>query len=215
MITPAPITPGAPLRVSILVFDEVEVLDCCGPFEVFSVANRVLARRGLPAGFEVCLVATTPEVTARGGLVLRTHATLDAVPPADVLLVAGGVTDVVERDPAVLAHVAGSPAAIIASVCTGAFVLAAAGVVTTQTVTTHAEDVDDLAVRWPALRVVRGHLRRDRPEPAPRRRPRRDGPRAGHRRPDGVPLGPGAVGSSIREPAQGPVERSLSLSNDP
>jgi transcriptional regulator GlxA family with amidase domain len=157
MITPAPITPGAPLRVSILVFDEVEVLDCCGPFEVFSVANRVLARRGLPAGFEVCLVATTPEVTARGGLVLRTHATLDAVPPADVLLVAGGVTDVVERDPAVLAHVAGSPAAIIASVCTGAFVLAAAGVVTTQTVTTHAEDVDDLAVRWPAVRVVRGH----------------------------------------------------------
>jgi transcriptional regulator GlxA family with amidase domain len=156
MITPAPITPGAPLRVSILVFDEVEVLDCCGPFEVFSVANRVLARRGLPAGFEVCLVATTPEVTARGGLVLRTHATLDAVPPADVLLVAGGVTDVVERDPAVLAHVAGSPAAIIASVCTGAFVLAAAGVVTTQTVTTHAEDVDDLAVRWPAVRVVRG-----------------------------------------------------------
>jgi len=148
-------TATEPVRVAILVFDEVEVLDCSGPFEVFSVANRVLARRGEPARFDVRLVATTPQVIARGGLPLGTT-TLSQAPDADLLLVAGGVTTDAERDPAVLEYVAGSRAWLRASVCTGAFVLAAAGVLTDQTVTTHAEDVDDLAARWPALRVLRG-----------------------------------------------------------
>ncbi len=144
---------ATPVRVGILVYDEVEVLDCCGPFEVFSVADRLHTRTSDTALFEVSLLAATPEVVARGGLVLRAHATLDADPEVDVLVVAGGVTDVVEQDTGVTGWIARTPTRLTASVCTGAFLLAQAGVLTDQRVTTHWEDQQALQARWPALRV--------------------------------------------------------------
>ncbi|MWB97870.1 DJ-1/PfpI family protein [Agromyces seonyuensis] len=147
-----------PLRVGIVVFDEVEVLDCCGPFEVFSVANRVAARHGRRAPFEVGMLATTPEVVARGGLVLRAHAVLGEAPAPDVLVVAGGVTDAAERDAALLdwLAVAAETARLTASVCTGAFLLAEAGILGGQRVTTHWEDQAELARRFPSLHVESG-----------------------------------------------------------
>jgi transcriptional regulator GlxA family with amidase domain len=148
------------VRVGILVFDDVEVLDACGPFEVFSVAGRVLARAG-GAGLgpvEVVLVAAgrPGPVTARGGLVLQVDVGLAQAPELDLLLVPGGVTDAVEQDPEVVAWVADRArrTPYVASVCTGAFVLAQAGVVTDQRVTTHWDDVAALRERWPALDVV-------------------------------------------------------------
>lgn len=141
-------------RVGILVFDEVEVLDVCGPFEVFSVASRV--SDGDP--FEVVLVGARheqPVVHARGALRLTPDHTIDDAPGLDVLIVPGGVTRHVEDDDAVLAWLrerASTP--VIASVCTGAFLLAGAGILTDQTVTTHWEDQAELAGRYPALTVV-------------------------------------------------------------
>lgn len=144
--------------VGILVFDEVEVLDACGPFEVFSVCNRISQRRRPgSAPFEVVTVAPGPEheVAMRGGLRLLASHTLAEAPACDVVVVPGGVTDAVEGDPAVLDWVrrARGRAEVLASVCTGAFVLAEAGVLHGR-VTTHWEDAAALAERFASLDVV-------------------------------------------------------------
>lgn len=153
-------------RVGLLLFDEVEVLDACGPFEVFSVANRVAARAGAEPPFEVLLVGARPEdaedddgspaVRARGGLRLGADVRVGDAPTCDVVLVPGGVVDAVATDPVVLAWLRRCrPAAeVVASVCTGAFVLAAAGLLDHRPVTTHWEDLDDLRAAHPALDVV-------------------------------------------------------------
>ncbi|MFW6774441.1 DJ-1/PfpI family protein [Nocardioides sp. CPCC 205120] len=150
------------MLIGILVFDGVEVLDACGPFEVFTTAARVAVRRGdAPPDappFEVLLVAADASrpVRARAGLRLGVDLALADVPALDLLLVPGGVTDAVEADAEVVAWVRERAAAtpLVASVCTGAFVLAEAGVIADQTVTTHWEDVPELRRRHPALDVV-------------------------------------------------------------
>ena len=150
------------MLIGILVFDDVEVLDACGPYEVFTTAARVAVRRGdapeEAPPFQVLLVAADASrpVRARAGLRIGVDVALADAPALDLLLVPGGVTDAVEADADVVAWVRERAAVtpLVASVCTGAFVLAAAGVVVDQTVTTHWEDVADLRRRWPALDVV-------------------------------------------------------------
>lgn len=148
------------MHIGLLAYDQVEVLDVCGPFEVFSVAARLLGREPDSPAVTVTLVSAHPgrsSVVARGGLVLGTHASLADAPDFDLLLVPGGVTDEVERDAAVidwLAGRAGTPT--IASVCTGAFLLAEAGLLTDQRVTTHWEDMPALRARHRDLDVVEG-----------------------------------------------------------
>lgn len=145
------------LAVGILVFDEVEVLDLGGPFEVFSVASRMAGRRGAAAPFQPIMIAKSmAPVAARGGFRVLPHATLTDHPPLDVLLVPGGVTAEVEQDAEVLAWVRhqATRTRLTASVCTGAFVLAGAGLLDGRPVTTHWEDQADLAARFPQLRVL-------------------------------------------------------------
>ena len=79
-------------RVGILIFDDVEVLDFCGPFEVFSVTRLDEAkRREEPPPFEVVLVAEAPGVvTTTGGMKVTVDYTLDDCPKLDVLVVPGG-----------------------------------------------------------------------------------------------------------------------------
>jgi transcriptional regulator GlxA family with amidase domain len=158
---------GMTTVVGIVVFDEVEVLDACGPFEVFSVANRVadrLVKKDSRAGrhrtaapFDVVTIAAGehPEVVMRGGLrVTASHVLTDA-PVCDVVMVSGGVVDRVESDEGLLAwlRTARNTAEVVASVCTGAFVLARAGILSGR-VTTHAEDAAALADRHSHLDVV-------------------------------------------------------------
>ncbi|PSL51862.1 DJ-1/PfpI family protein [Saccharothrix carnea] len=144
-------------RVGLLLFDEVEVLDAGGPFEVFSVAGRVAVRRGSAAPFEVVTIgaAGARPVRARGGLRMVPDVGLGDAPGCDVVLVPGGVVDEVEAMPEVSAWLrrTRSRAEVVASVCTGVFVLAAAGLLDERPVTTHWEDVADLRRRWPDLDV--------------------------------------------------------------
>lgn len=142
-------------RVAILLFDNVEVLDFAGPYEVFTTATRVAQQ---PV-FEVMTVAAEPDaVRARAGLVVRADYALHAHPPVDLLIVPGGVVTAALASPALIDWIAevASQSRLTASVCTGAFLLAKAGVIDTQTVTTHWEDIDDLRAGWPSLRVVDG-----------------------------------------------------------
>jgi transcriptional regulator GlxA family with amidase domain len=144
--------------IGLLLFDEVEVLDACGPFEVFSVANRVARAAGEPGPFQILLVANAPTVRARGGLRLGADVDVDDDPRCDIVLIPGGVVEKVVADPVVLEWLARSRrrAELIASVCTGAFVLAAAGLLDDRPVTTHWEDVAALRATWPALDVREG-----------------------------------------------------------
>ncbi len=143
--------------VAILAFDEMEALDFAGPFEVFTTATRVAERWGEDAPFEVLSIAGSERVRARAGLNVVVDRSFVDLNYADVVVVPGGVTSDVERDQSALDWLVsvGEGAELVASVCTGAFVLAAAGVATTEAVTTHWEDADDLATRYPRLDVRR------------------------------------------------------------
>lgn len=150
---------SASLRVLILAFDGVEALDFAGPFEVFTTASRVSQRmRPGSAPFEVASVAHVAAgqpVQARAGLLLLANHALADSPPADVLIVPGGVVDAPMASPETLHWIArtAAEAKIVASVCTGAFLLAQSGVVTTDAVTTHWEDLAELRERFPSLDV--------------------------------------------------------------
>lgn len=150
-------------RVDILLFPQVEVLDFAGPYEVFTTASRMAARLmpGSVPPFEVRTVAAAAgPVRARAGLQALADADFaDAAPPAAVLVVPGGVVDDARRDEATLRWIAEAAAGaqLVASVCTGAFLLAGAGLVAANTpVTTHWEDIADLRRAHPALDVREG-----------------------------------------------------------
>ena len=146
-------------NVGIYVFDEVEVLDFAGPFEVFSTASRVFCRAqpGAEPPFQVFTVGVsrTP-VTARGGLVVQPRFSFADHPKIDVLLVPGGVVRAELERPRVIAWVAARAAAaeLTASVCTGAFLLGKARLLKGKSATTHWEDVAALRTIAPSTRVV-------------------------------------------------------------
>ncbi|MDM0077747.1 DJ-1/PfpI family protein [Variovorax sp. J2P1-59] len=150
------------LRVAILAFDDVEALDLAGPYEVFTTASRMGQRAApdAPPCFEVtCVARSMAPVRMRAGLaVLPGHSFADA-PRADVLIVPGGVVDTAMECSATLEWIARASrdARITASVCTGAFLLAASGVLRSEhIITTHWEDIADLRTRFPSLNVQEG-----------------------------------------------------------
>ena len=83
-----------PRRVGIYIYDDVEVLDFCGPFEVFSTASRVQARLnpGAAKPFEVFTIADSMRlIHARAALRVQPHFEISNHPPVDLLLIPGGV----------------------------------------------------------------------------------------------------------------------------
>jgi transcriptional regulator GlxA family with amidase domain len=148
-------------RVGILVFDEVEVLDFCGPFEVFSVTRLDEARRReTPSPFEVLLLAErTAPVTASGGLRVLPDCDLDGCPPLDLLVVPGGWgtrREIGNRRLLDWIAARGAAAATLASVCTGAMLLGEAGLLDGRRATTHWRSLDWMAQRFPRVTVERG-----------------------------------------------------------
>ncbi|MDT7837528.1 DJ-1/PfpI family protein [Aquabacterium sp. OR-4] len=146
-------------RVGILLYPDVEVLDAAGPFEVFTCASRMAQRASpeAPPPFSVhTLALAAGPVRARAGLRMLADQALAQAAPPDVWLVPGGVVDAALADAELLAQIArlAAGAEITASVCTGAFLLAAAGLLPPGTpVTTHWEDAADLARAHPRLAV--------------------------------------------------------------
>jgi transcriptional regulator GlxA family with amidase domain len=143
-------------RVAILLFDDVEVLDFAGPFEAFGVARDSC---GGPA-FDVMTVALRPgEVTARNGLRVVPSSTLCLDPPADIFVVPGGPGTRREmRCPAMLDFVrkASASAELTLSVCTGALLLAAAGLLEGRGATTHRAAIGELEALRSGARIISG-----------------------------------------------------------
>ena len=147
-------------QVGILVFDDIEVLDFCGPFEVFSTVRiDETMRRTEPSPFDVCLVAeTTERVLASGGLKVLPDHDLASCPPLDILVVPGGWGTRREMDnPRLLEWIAQRAAQveIIASVCTGALLLGRAGLLDNRRATTHWRSLDWMQQLFPKTVVER------------------------------------------------------------
>lgn len=155
--------------VLLLMFDEVELLDFAGPYEVFTTANRV-ARRDAPVADATRMPVDMPvpppfrlrtaspdgrPVRARAGLGLQPDLALHDAAVPDLLIVPGGVVDRLQQDPVFLATLArlGRDAGRVASICTGAFLLADAGLLRDAEATTHWEDLDALGRQHPHLRL--------------------------------------------------------------
>jgi transcriptional regulator GlxA family with amidase domain len=139
------------MRVGLLLYDGVDLLDVGGPYEVFLTASRLARRDGDPAPFEVVLVGVDgAPVTAYGGLGLVPQVAAGDAEPLDVVVVPGTIdVDAAVADEALVGAVTRLAAAspLVTSVCTGAFLLGAAGLLRGRTWTTHWEDVDALAAR--------------------------------------------------------------------
>lgn len=136
-------------RVGLLVFDGFDLLDVGGPYEVLLTASRVASRRGQAAPFDVALLGISADpVTAYGGMVVTPGHVLDGNDDLDVLVVPGAIdVDGALAAPPLLDAVRAAAARVpvMASVCTGAFVLGRVGLLADRAWTTHWEDVDALA----------------------------------------------------------------------
>jgi transcriptional regulator GlxA family with amidase domain len=150
---------SSPIAVAIFVFPEVEVLDFAGPYEVFTTASRVFKMNdpSAPAPFTVFTVAREAgSIRARAGLVIMPDHTFANHPPIDLLIVPGGVVTAEVKTPAVaewIKRTAGT-AKLTASVCTGAFLLAQAGLLDGKGATTHWSDLNELREMFPSISVV-------------------------------------------------------------
>lgn len=148
----------APKRIAFVVFPGIQSLDLAGPFEVFSGANRVLARAGRPLAYAVRTVAQRAEpLASESGLRLLPDAALGQLRgPIDTLIIAGGAgVKAAINDRALLRGVArlAKDARRVVSVCSGAFLLAELGLLDGHRATTHWARCAELARRYPKVRV--------------------------------------------------------------
>ncbi|HEY7355966.1 MAG TPA: DJ-1/PfpI family protein [Ktedonobacterales bacterium] len=147
------------MNIGILIFDDVEVLDFCGPFEVFSVAAKLVQEAGRNP-FNVFTLAERADgqpVRCVGGLLVQPHYSLDNHPPIDLLVVPGGGGTRREVDNARLIdwiRVQATRAQLTTSVCTGAFLLGRAGLLEGHSVTTHWASIERLRASLPSATVL-------------------------------------------------------------
>lgn len=145
-------------RVGIVLFENIEVLDFCGPFEVFSVTRLQEAeRRKTHSPFDVLLVAekSDPVITTGGMQVIPQH-TFASCPPLDILVVPGGWGTRKEIENPTMLHWLRTRAAeveTLTSVCTGSMLLGFAGLLDGLHATTHWRSLDWMRESFPAVTV--------------------------------------------------------------
>lgn len=149
-----------PRSVGIILFDDVEVLDFCGPFEVFSVTRTDVGGMEEPASpYEVHLIAETDgQVRTVGGMRVTAHASFARCPSLDVLVVPGGWGTRAQLGNAAMLRFLqdqASAASLVTSVCTGSLLLARAGLLEGRRATTHWQVLDLMQEMFPNVRVER------------------------------------------------------------
>ncbi len=148
-------------RVGIVLFGDIEVLDFCGPFEVFSTTRLTEEnRRESLSPFEVLLVAESAgPVTTTGGMQVLPHHDFANCPPLDIVVVPGGWGTRSElHNPVMLdwLRTRATDAETVASVCTGAMLLGFAGLLEGLHATTHWRSLDWMRESFPSVTVEYG-----------------------------------------------------------
>ncbi len=149
------------LNIGIVIFDEVEVLDFCGPFEVFSVTSNSIAQqtKRKVGVFNVFTVAERDLlISTRGGMLVQPHYTINNYPHIDIVVVPGGFGTRKEIDnPVLMAWLAKvvQQTRLNTSVCTGSFLLGKVGILEGHSATTHWASLDRFAQAFPNVRVQR------------------------------------------------------------
>lgn len=143
--------------IHVLAFPNVQVLDVTGPLQVFASANDLARQQGLPVPYAIHVIASQVEpVMTSAGLALVAEPLPAADAPCDTLIIAGGwgVYGAAD-DPALVDWVRckAAHARRVASVCTGAFLLAASGLLDGCRVVTHWTRCEELARKYPKLTV--------------------------------------------------------------
>lgn len=143
--------------VVIAAYPGVQSLDVAGPFEVFAGAGRAAEALGTTASYGVRVVSTEGgELATESGLTIGTDPLPDARSGIDTLVLAGGGgVGAACDDPHLVAWVTGAAprSRRLATVCSGAFLAARAGLLDGRRVTTHWARADELARRYPAVVV--------------------------------------------------------------
>lgn len=148
-----------PIKTGVFIYNDVEVLDFAGPFEVFSTASRVRSRQTgqTTPFFNVFTIGENMvEIKARGGLSVIPAHDINTCPAPDILIIPGGVVTGELEKSRIIDWIRHSQAHTIASVCTGAFLLAKAGLLKSKKATTHFEDIQDLKAMFPDIDIQKG-----------------------------------------------------------
>ena len=144
-----------PKSVAILLFEDVELLDFAGPYEVFSSVHKPPERK-LRLMDVVTVAATMAPVTCANGLVVQPDHDLENCPISDILLIPGGAgTRTAVNNPVIMDWLAQQAkfAELLTSVCTGSFLLAKLGVLNNKQATTHWAGISSLRKNHPAVNV--------------------------------------------------------------
>ncbi|MGC2461878.1 MAG: DJ-1/PfpI family protein [Steroidobacteraceae bacterium] len=145
-------------RVGIVLFKDVEVLDFCGPFEVFSATRlNEERRREEPSPFEVLLVAERPDaVTTTGGMTVLPHYSFENCPRLDIVVAPGGWGTRRElKNPVMLRWLRdrAAEAETVTAVCTGSMLLGFAALLDGLHATTHWRSLDWMRDSFPLVTV--------------------------------------------------------------
>jgi transcriptional regulator GlxA family with amidase domain len=148
-------------NVGILLFDDVEVLDFAGPYEVFTstrLSNKSIASiKNLPCPFNVFTFSERKKITASGDLIIQCKYTLKDCPQLNILLIPGGIgTRKLLDNKKILAWLKKNKNTdIVASICTGALLLAKAGLLIKKNATTHWGALNLLKEISPTTKVLK------------------------------------------------------------
>lgn len=144
-------------RIGFIGFDGVNVLDLIGPLEAFTTSLRFNERSGSQQSYELIIVAVSQRnFASERGIMFRAHATLNTVRGLDTVIIPGGSglrSDKVLNRLSEWLSTAVSNVRRIAGICDGIYPLADSGVLDGRTVTTHWRHGQDVAKRFPALKV--------------------------------------------------------------
>ncbi len=143
------------LNTAILIFDDVEVLDFCGPFEVFSVTNELNDYSLLNV---YTVAGEKAPVTARNGLSVNPDYSIIDAPQPDILIIPGGSGTrplLLQQDMLAWITCSAHNAEKVLSVCTGALLLAKVGLLDGIKSTTHHSAFETLAEIAPKTEIVR------------------------------------------------------------